>query len=73
LDDLMAEANKDPELRDMLPFLAMAKGMGRAEGGKIVWDIAATDDQVLVNGVDMRTLGGGSAPPGKGARPGSKR
>jgi hypothetical protein len=73
LDELMAEANKDPELRDMLPFLAMAKGMGRAEGGKIVWDIAATDDQVLVNGVDMRTLGGGSAPPGKGARPGSKR
>lgn len=53
LDALMAEANKKPELRQALPFIAMARGMGRQEGDKLVWDLAITESQALVNGVDL--------------------
>lgn len=53
LDALMAEANKKPELRQALPIIAMARGMGRQEGDKLVWDLAITESQALVNGVDL--------------------
>ena len=53
IDALMAEANKKPELRQALPFIAMARGMARQEGDRLVWDLAITETQALVNGVDL--------------------
>jgi len=63
LDALMAEANKKPELRQALPFIAMARGMGRQEGDKLVWDLAITETQALVNGVDMFAMPAPDAKP----------
>ena len=60
MDALMAEANKKPELRMALPVLAMARGMARVEGDKLVWDIALSETQALVNGVDLFAM---QAPP----------
>lgn len=56
LDAMMAEAGKNPDLRMAMPILAMIKGLGRQEGPRMVWDLAITDDQALVNGVDVMAM-----------------
>ena len=56
LDAMMADAGKNPDLRMAMPILAMIKGLGRQEGPRMVWDLAITDDQALVNGVDVMAM-----------------
>ena len=56
LDAMMAEAGKNADLRMAMPILAMIKGLGRQEGPRMVWDLAITDDQALVNGVDVMAM-----------------
>ncbi len=70
IDALMAEANRKPELRQALPFIAMARGMGRQEGDRLVWDLAITESQALVNGVDLFAI---PAPPEPKRQPPANR
>ena len=65
-----------PELAQAIPVLLMVRGLGKAEGNRLIWDLAITDEQALVNGVDvMKMAGGGSpdpapqSPPPKGNAP----
>jgi hypothetical protein len=53
LDDLMKQANANPGLRRVLPFLAMARGFARPEGDHLVWDIVAGNAGLTVNGVEL--------------------
>lgn len=55
-DALMAEANRKPELKQAAPILLMARGLARPDGDKLVWDLAISDSQALVNGVDVMAL-----------------
>lgn len=70
-DDLIAEARKDRDLQPALPFLMMARGMARPDGQKLVWDLALTEDQALVNGVDVMKMG--ATPPPDQKKPQNKR
>lgn len=63
LDATMADAGKKADLRMIMPVLAMIRGLGRPEGDKIVWDLAITDDQALVNGIDMMAAPAPAEPP----------
>ena len=53
LDELIKQANKTPELKDAAPVLFMAKGMGRQDGGKTIWDVTYHEGKMLINGNDM--------------------
>jgi|GEM_PF-6776342 len=63
LETLMQQAGKDPELQTIMPFLAIIRGLGRAEGDRMVWDLALTKDQAMVNGVDVMRMFDQPAPP----------
>lgn len=56
LDKLMAEAGKDPDLRAAMPILLMVRGLARQENDRMVWDLVVTEDQALVNGVDVLAM-----------------
>ncbi len=56
-DELIANAKKDPELGMAIPFLVMARGLAKPDGARLVWDLAITEDQALVNGVDVMKMG----------------
>jgi hypothetical protein len=58
LDDLMKQAGGNPNLQQVLPFLAMARGFARPEGNHLAWDIVAGPSGLTVNGVK---LGGSKA------------
>ena len=51
MDAFMAKAQAVPAMQQALPVMFMAKGMGRQEGGAMVWDIALGDGPPTVNGV----------------------
>jgi hypothetical protein len=53
LDQLMLEMVRKPDMGLLVPIVAMAKGLGRQEGERMVWDITLTDSQAIINGVDM--------------------
>lgn len=72
LDALMKEAGKDPDLQIAMPFLAIIRGLGRAEGDRLVWDLAVTKSQALVNGVDVMRMFDQPAPPPAAAPPGRR-
>lgn len=72
LEALMKQAGKDPELQMVMPFLAIIRGLGRAEGDRMVWDLALTKDQAMVNGVDVMRMFDQPAPPPP-PPPGGKR
>lgn len=55
-DALMADMNKNPDLKVTTPFLVMARGLARQEGDKLTWDLAISDSQALVNGVDVMAM-----------------
>lgn len=72
LEAVMQQAGKDPELQMVMPFLAIIRGLGRADGERMVWDLALTKDQAMVNGVDvMRMFDQPPTPPP--SPPGGKR
>jgi hypothetical protein len=66
LDKMLALIQADPKAQQIMPMLFMAKGLGKADGDNLVWDIAFADGVVTVNGVPM-----GQHPPGgkPGVRP----
>jgi hypothetical protein len=69
-DALMAQAQDDPNLRDIAPVLILARGLAKPEGDHLVWDVVADESGGTVNGVDISSLvGGGQAP----AQPPPKR
>lgn len=70
LDDLIEKAKADQDLAPAMPILVMVRGLARPEGDRLVWDLAITEDQALVNGVDVMAMGNKGAP-GQTA-PGSK-
>ena len=65
LDKMLALIQGDPKAQQIIPMLFMAKGLGKADGDTMVWDIAFADGVVTVNGVPM-----GQHPPG--GKPGTR-
>jgi hypothetical protein len=72
LDELTAQARKDPELQQALPVLMMLRGLAKPDGNRLAWDIASDGTAVSVNGIDLSALGGAkprtkqpNAPPGQ--------
>ena len=61
-DALTQKMQGDPQLQSVLPFVILAKGMARAEGPTLIWDIVFTPAGLTVNGVDPRALLGGQQP-----------
>jgi hypothetical protein len=51
VDALIAQAQGKPALQQVLPVMFMAKGMGRPDGGALVWDISLGDGPMTVNGI----------------------
>jgi hypothetical protein len=64
-DALMARINGKPAAQQAIPILLMARGMARADGDRLVWDVVLGKTQAFVNGVDMKALlaGGGHPAP----------
>ena len=63
-DALMQKISTMPALAGQaVPVMALAKGMGRTSGSKLIWDIVYKDNKVLVNNVDLMAMAGGGAPP----------
>ncbi len=52
-EDLIARATAVPELAGVLPAFIFAKGIGRTVEGRLAWDIAYSENKVLVNGIDL--------------------
>jgi hypothetical protein len=80
LDSMMALIESDPAAQQVMPMIFMAKGMGKAEGDSLVWDIGFADGVVTVNGVPMGGPKHGGPPMGQrpgggfpGARPPANR
>jgi hypothetical protein len=53
LDALLAQVQADPRTRPSAPVLLSAKGMGKAEGDALVWNIALDHGLLTVNGVPV--------------------
>ncbi len=58
-EDLVQQAQNDPALADAAPVLTFVNGLAKHDGGQSIWTVNATKDgHVLVNGVDVFSLGG---------------
>jgi hypothetical protein len=69
LDLLQQRVASNPQLAQALPVFIVAKGIGRASGNQIVWDVSFQDNKLLVNGQDLSALAGHGAPPPPPQRP----
>ena len=58
LDALLAKVQANPMLAQGVPAIVFAKGIGRADGNKVTWDIQFDKTKLLVNGVDMMKMAG---------------
>ena len=58
MDALLAKVQANPALAQAVPVIVLAKGIGRTEGGKMVWDMQFDSTKLLVNGVDLLKMGG---------------
>lgn len=58
MDALLAKVQTNPALAQAVPVIVFAKGIGRNEGGKLVWDMQFDSSKLLVNGVDLMKMGG---------------
>ena len=56
LDQLLARAAKEPQLAQAVPFLTLARGLGKAEGDVTRWHIDLRNKAVLINGFDLAAL-----------------
>jgi hypothetical protein len=62
----MARIQTDPRAQQIMPALFLARGMGKPEGGNMVWDISIAHGRVTINGAPMGGGGGSPArPPGR--------
>ena len=53
VDALLARIQQQPGLQQMLPMIFLAKGIGRAQGDSLVWDITLADGPLTVNGITL--------------------
>jgi hypothetical protein len=60
VDALLAQVQSQPKLQQAIPMIFMAKGMGRAQGDSLVWDIVLGDGAPTINGTRF------GQPPGPG-------
>jgi Uncharacterized protein conserved in bacteria (DUF2125) len=60
VDALLAHVQSQPKLQQAIPMIFMAKGMGRAQGDSLVWDIVLGDGAPTINGTRF------GQPPGPG-------
>ena len=58
MDALLTRVQANPALAQAVPVIVFAKGIGRTEGGKLVWDMQFDSSKLLVNGVDLMKMGG---------------
>jgi hypothetical protein len=61
VDALLAQVQSQPKLQQAMPLIFMAKGMARAQGDSLVWDIVLGDGAPTINGTPF----GQPAGPGK--------
>lgn len=69
LDLLQQRVASNPQLAQALPVFILAKGIGRASGNQMVWDISYQNGRLLVNNQDMSALAGGAPPKQEGPKP----
>jgi hypothetical protein len=55
-DALADKVRGDPGLRSAFAFMVLARGLARAEGPTLIWDVVFTPNGLTVNGVDPRVL-----------------
>ncbi|MGI4943763.1 MAG: hypothetical protein ACRYHQ_24890 [Janthinobacterium lividum] len=58
MDALLTTVQANPSLAQAVPVIVFAKGIGRTEGGKLVWDMQFDSSKLLVNGVDLMKMTG---------------
>lgn len=51
IDATLAMAQRDPNLQQAMPVIFLIKGMAKAQGDALVWDVAFNDGELTVNGV----------------------
>ena len=51
VDALLALMQRQPGLQQALPIIFLAKGLGRADGDRLVWDVTLADGRLTVNGI----------------------
>ena len=69
LDAMLAQMQSDPKVRQFMPALFLAKGLGKQQGDSLAWDIAFVHGHATINGVPMGQNSGGES----GGRPPSSR
>jgi hypothetical protein len=55
-DALMAAVGQSPALEQALPFFILAKGLSRADGESLVWDVSYQDGKAAINGTDLSAM-----------------
>jgi hypothetical protein len=58
LDALITKAQADPMLAQGVPVIIFLKGIAHTTGDQAVWQISASNQKVLVNGVDLSAMMG---------------
>lgn len=57
LDALIDKVKALPDAAEAVPVLTMIRQMGRPDGDALVWDLSLENSHLLVNGVDLSSLG----------------
>lgn len=55
-DALLTQAQDTPDLARAVPVLVMMRGLARADGQRLVWNLASRGGAVTVNGVDLSAM-----------------
>jgi hypothetical protein len=58
MDQLLAQAQSQPNLQQVMPMVLLAKGVGRPEGDNLIWDISLGGGPMIVNGIPLGQAGG---------------
>jgi hypothetical protein len=58
VDALLAQVQGQPKLQQAMPLIFLAKGMARAQGDSLVWDIVLGDGAPTINGTQFGQPGG---------------
>ena len=69
-DALVQKLGTVPPAQQIMPAVLFVKGIGRNEGGKLVWDIAWNEGKLTVNNMDLSAMVGATGGQGGGAAKG---
>ena len=58
MDKLLAQAQSQPNLQQVMPMVVLAKGIGRPEGDSLIWDISLGGGPMTVNGIPLGQAAG---------------